>query len=648
MKVYGINLIFEEGQSTDEDSYSDTKYGDAALLESNGEYLLMDTGSNSTSRSLVDFLKSKGITELSVYISHIHPDHAGGLKAVYKNFNVKKIYLPDYTRIGTEYLTPNNYDIRVITNKLIKESTDIKEGLDDATGALNSLVTWLNKGDSFNIGSVSAKVIGPVGTHHPSDYSGTSAQKMSHYLNDCSLSTVFYCGSMRFLTTGDIEANEEGALVNTYGSNLWANVLKMPHHGLTTTSNTESFFAAVRPKYAFAENMGYDTTNSDGKTVWKNHNGIEIAQKYGIPYMVGTEGKAVIYDFSGNNVDFYRDDNNNGYADSGEKKTGWVSLCGTAQTSAGNNYTGNNIYYIDSNGNAVTGIQYIDGAVYYFGDTTSMEGGYYKASGSKYVYTGYRTYGNKLRFFNDPDWFGRMSMTVGFRDLPTDSGTFTFYFDENGFRKEGTKNWDIYYINGNYYAMNASGVVYTNNGKGGLKTYKSNGKTVYRYFGPTGIMATGMKKLNGATYYFNPTTGFRETGLKQIGDKFYYFGANGKMVKNKTVKVSGVKCKFNKSGALTSPKLAKPAKITVKAKKKRTNVVSWKKVKGASGYIVYRSTDKKQYTAIKTVSKPSTVSFTDKKATSKQTYYYKVCAYKKISSCKVPGKAIAAKRVKTK
>ena len=208
---------------------------------------------------------------------------------------------------------------------------------------------------------------------------------------------------------------------------------------------------------------------------------------------------------------------------------------------------------------------------------------------------------------------------------------------------------ELHYINGNYYALNASGVVYTNNGKGGLKTYKSNGKTVYRYFGPTGIMATGLKKIGSATYYFNPTTGYRETGLKQVGDKYYYFGSNGKMVKNKTVTISGVKCKLNSSGALTSPKPAKPAKITVKAKSKKTNVVSWKKVKGATGYIVYRSTEKKgQYKAIKTINKASTKTFTDKKAKSGQTYYYKVCAYKKIGSCKVTGKATAAKSVKTK
>lgn len=77
----------------------------------------------------------------------------------------------------------------------------------------------------------------------------------------------------------------------------------------------------------------------------------------------------------------------------------------------------------------------------------------------------------------------------------------------------------------------------------------------------------------------------------------------------------------------------KPAKVTgVKAKNtaKKTATVSWKKVKGASGYVVYRATKKNgKYKAVKTISKGSTVKYVNKKLTKKKTYYYKVRAFKK-------------------
>lgn len=59
-------------------------------------------------------------------------------------------------------------------------------------------------------------------------------------------------------------------------------------------------------------------------------------------------------------------------------------------------------------------------------------------------------------------------------------------------------------------------------------------------------------------------------------------------------------------------------------KKGKKVVVSWSKVNGATGYVVYRSTKKKSgYVKVGSVNGKKT-SFTDKKLTKKKTYYYKV------------------------
>ena len=68
--------------------------------------------------------------------------------------------------------------------------------------------------------------------------------------------------------------------------------------------------------------------------------------------------------------------------------------------------------------------------------------------------------------------------------------------------------------------------------------------------------------------------------------------------------------------------------------KKAVNL-SWKAVKGATGYKVYRSTSKnKGYKCVKTIKNGKTVKYKDTKLKSKKTYYYKVVAvYSKESKC---------------
>ena len=87
--------------------------GDAVLLESKGNYLLMDTF-NPTSildtalmHPIVKYLKDNNITRISVYLSHYHSDHYGGLKnlLLVDGITIERLYLPK-----TEYFC-NYYDI---------------------------------------------------------------------------------------------------------------------------------------------------------------------------------------------------------------------------------------------------------------------------------------------------------------------------------------------------------------------------------------------------------------------------------------------------------------------------------------------------------------------------------------------------------
>ncbi len=67
--------------------------------------------------------------------------------------------------------------------------------------------------------------------------------------------------------------------------------------------------------------------------------------------------------------------------------------------------------------------------------------------------------------------------------------------------------------------------------------------------------------------------------------------------------------------------------VTAKSVSYNSAKISWKKIKSAKKYIIYRSVKKSSgFKAVKTISKNTTVSYTDKKLTCGKTYYYKVKA----------------------
>ena len=103
------------------------------------------------------------------------------------------------------------------------------------------------------------------------------------------------------------------------------------------------------------------------------------------------------------------------------------------------------------------------------------------------------------------------------------------------------------------------------------------------------------------------------------------------------------------SNSVTAKTVPAKAVISVKNKKGKKALITWKKVAGASGYIVYRASKKNgTYKAIKTIRSGKTVKYTDSKRKKGSTCYYKVRAYRKVNGNKVYGAYSSAKAVKIK
>ncbi len=92
--------------------------------------------------------------------------------------------------------------------------------------------------------------------------------------------------------------------------------------------------------------------------------------------------------------------------------------------------------------------------------------------------------------------------------------------------------------------------------------------------------------------------------------------------------------------------LAKPVISSVSTASEKSVRITWNKVDNADGYCIYRSTDNKTFSKIKTITSGSTVSFTHSSASyttdGKYYYYYKVVPYITISGKNCEGTVSAA------
>lgn len=176
--------------------FLDVGQGDAILLESNGQHMLIDAGP--ASANVMQHLR--GIPQIDYLIAtHPHEDHIGGMVSVINSIPVKK-YI-DNGAIHTSKTYEN------LMSALVNKQIPYAEA---------------KKGDSFTLGNTRVEV--------------TSPQLLTGDLNDDSVTLLVIDGSIRYLFTGD----------NEHASSP-ATILKVAHHG---SSGAESKISSINPKVA--------------------------------------------------------------------------------------------------------------------------------------------------------------------------------------------------------------------------------------------------------------------------------------------------------------------------------------------------------------------------------------------------------------
>lgn len=192
--------------------------GDSAVVETSEKCILIDGGLWTKGRTVVlPYLKRRGVKRLDfVILTHQHGDHYGGLAEVIAAMPVGE----------------------VITNGLVHTAKAYAK-LMEAVKASGARYRVVRGGETLDWGGgVTAKVLQGAG----------GAGVASDDYNNNSLVLRMTCGKTAFLFTGDMEDDEEAALLATRRE-LRSTVLKVGHHG-SSSSSSFPFLRVVRPEVA--------------------------------------------------------------------------------------------------------------------------------------------------------------------------------------------------------------------------------------------------------------------------------------------------------------------------------------------------------------------------------------------------------------
>ncbi len=200
----------------------DVGQGDAILLRTDrGRWVLFDAGrvwqgGDAGRSTIIPYVMRRGGTVLSFVLSHAHADHVGGAASVIKALHPATFWDSAFPQGSVVY--------------------------DDALQAARSVgVEWhrVHAGDSLTFDGVGVKFLAPdsAWTASLSDPNSASTIALVEY------------GENRFLLVGDAEEPEEDWLIDHSRDDLHADVLKVGHHG-SSTSSSDRFLAAVNPSLA--------------------------------------------------------------------------------------------------------------------------------------------------------------------------------------------------------------------------------------------------------------------------------------------------------------------------------------------------------------------------------------------------------------
>jgi len=202
--------------------FLDVGQGDAILIRTNGgHWVLLDAGpawhgGDAGRTTVLPYILRRGGSLEAFVLSHPHTDHVGGAASVLTAMRPRTYWDAAFAGGSESYIA-------------------------SLAAARKQGIEWhrVHPGDSIVIDGVSVSFLAP-------DSAWTVGLKDPNLASTIAL--VRY-GMVRFLLVGDAERAEEDWLLARYRSELRAQVLKVGHHG-SSTSSSDAFLGAVHPDVA--------------------------------------------------------------------------------------------------------------------------------------------------------------------------------------------------------------------------------------------------------------------------------------------------------------------------------------------------------------------------------------------------------------
>lgn len=252
----------------------DVGQGSSTLVESDGEYMLIDGGDSDKSSYLVSYLKKKEITNFKYVIAtHYDADHLNGVVGALNVFDVENVICPEYTTTTRVY----NSFISIMDNKKINRIQPIV-------------------GETYSLGRGEFTIIAPNSTGYSN-------------VNDYSVGIRFKYNNKSFLVAGDATNISEEEIVNN-SIDINSDVYIVNHHCSSGSSSSE-FLNKIDPEYAV---ISAGKGNAYGHPAYKT---LEKLNKIGAKiYRTDIEGE-IEFSFTEKEIQFNKDSYNK--LESGEK-----------------------------------------------------------------------------------------------------------------------------------------------------------------------------------------------------------------------------------------------------------------------------------------------------------------------------------------
>ncbi len=241
----------------------DVGQGDATLLLDSGHAVLVDTGTLDYAEHLAAYTHFYAGRIDILFLTHDHTDHCGGAEKILTDFRVGTLVIPEagnWERI-TEIAAENRTRVICYTPE--------------------------NAGMTLSAGEITCTVLGPASFVEDNGNNNSLIVRAEMCVDGkvCSM-----------LITGDAEAAEEAAVLATpYAADLHADILKIGHHG-SSSSTSLSFFYMVDPKFC---TISCGSGNSYGHP---HNETLALLESAGVPYCRTDLEGTIVLDFDGEKI----------------------------------------------------------------------------------------------------------------------------------------------------------------------------------------------------------------------------------------------------------------------------------------------------------------------------------------------------------